>query len=212
MITARELRLWKEGHPGLKVVCYVNTTAEVKAESDICCTSSNAAAVVRSLGVSEVLFVPDRNLAAYTAKMTGVNVIAWDGYCYVHDRFKPGDILAMRAAHPGAEVWAHPECPAAVSALADRVISTGKMVSEAGKTKSREVIICTEKNIIHRLKKENPGVVFIPVLDDAVCLNMKKTTVEKVLAALETGETRVTVPETIAVRARRTIEAMLSIS
>ncbi len=212
MITARELRLWKEEHPGLKVVCYVNTSAEVKAESDICCTSSNAAAVVTSLGVKEVLFVPDRNLAAFAAKRTGVNVIAWNGFCRVHDRFTTRDILDRKAAHPGAEVWAHPECRPEVAALADKVISTGKMVTEARTTTSREVIIVTEKNIIHRLKQENPSVSFIPVRDDAVCINMKKTTVEKVLTALETEETLVTVPEAIAVRARRTIEAMLSVS
>ncbi len=156
MINGRELRAWKAQNPGLKVVCYVNTSAEVKAESDICCTSSNAVAVVESLGVDRVLFVPDKNLAAYVARETGKTVIAWDGYCYVHHRFTPRDIEEARAKHPQAEVWVHPECPLDVIERADKVLSTGKMVLEARATTRREVIIGTEKGIIYRLSKENP--------------------------------------------------------
>ena len=212
MINARELRSWKAEHPGLPVVCYVNTSAEVKAESDICCTSSNAIGVVNSLGADEVLFVPDKNLAAYVARETGKRIIAWDGYCYVHHRFQAGDVRAARRAHPEAEVWVHPECPLEVIDLADRTLSTGKMVMEARATSCREVVLGTEKGIIHRLKKENPSVRFFPLREAALCVHMKMTTLDKVLAALENEVHRITVPPAIAERARGAIEAMLEIS
>jgi quinolinate synthase len=212
MITGRELRMWKERYAGRKVVCYVNTSAEVKAESDICCTSSNAIAVVNSLGEDEVLFVPDKNLAAYVARETGRRIIAWDGYCYVHHKFRPEDIRSARALHPGAEVWVHPECPLDVIDLADKVLSTGKMVVEARATKARDVIIGTEKGIIYRLSKENPAVRFYPARDTALCVNMKLTTLEKVLNALEGKVVPVTVPPDIAGRARGAIQAMIEIS
>jgi quinolinate synthase len=212
MITARELRLWKEKYPGRKVVCYVNTSAEVKAESDICCTSSNAVAVVNSLGEDEVLFVPDKNLAAYVAREPGRRIIAWDGCCYVHDRFRPEDIRSARALHPGAEVWVHPECRLDVIDLADRVLSTGKMVAEARVTKARDVIIGTETGILYRLNKENPAARFYPARETALCANMKMTTLDKVLSALEGKVPEVTVPPQIADRARGAIQAMIQIS
>jgi len=212
MVNGRELRAWKAGYPGLKVVCYVNTSAEVKAESDICCTSSNAVAVVNSLGVDRLLFVPDKNLAAYVARETGKTIIAWDGYCYVHHRFTPRDIEEARALHPEAEVWVHPECPLDVIELADKVLSTGKMVLEARTTSRREVVIGTEKGIIYRLSKENPAVKFYPARETALCAHMKMTTLAKVLRALETDTYRVEVPGDIADRARGAIEAMLRIS
>jgi quinolinate synthase len=212
MINGRELRAWKARYPGLKVVCYVNTSAEVKAESDICCTSSNAVAVVNSLGVEEALFVPDKNLAAYVARETGKRLIAWDGYCYVHNRFTPRDIRDARALHPGAEVWVHPECPLDVIDLADKVLSTGKMVLEARTTSCREVIIGTEKGILYRLGKENPALKFYPARETALCAHMKMTTLAKVLRALETGTYRIEIPEAIAERARGAIQAMLKIS
>jgi len=211
MINGRELRDWKARYPGLKVVCYVNTSAEVKAESDICCTSSNAVAVVNSLGVGRCLFVPDKNLAAYVARETGKDIVAWDGYCYVHHRFRPRDIDEARARHPRAEVWVHPECPLDVIDKADKVLSTGKMVLEARTTTRREVIIGTEKGIIYRLAKENPAVAFYPARETALCAHMKMTTIEKVLRALETGTHRIEVPAEIAVRARGAIQAMLEI-
>jgi quinolinate synthase len=211
MINARELRAWKESHPGLKVVCYVNTSAEVKAESDVCCTSSNAVAVVRSIGADAVLFVPDRNLAAYAARETGKTVIAWDGYCHVHDRFAPRDVERARTLRPGAEVWVHPECRLDVIDLADRVLSTGKMVLEARTTSRREIVVGTEKGIVHRLAKENPKAAFHPLKETAVCVHMKMTTLAKVLRALETDTHRVTVPPAVADRARVAIEAMLNI-
>ncbi|HYA49073.1 MAG TPA: quinolinate synthase NadA [Burkholderiales bacterium] len=212
MITARELRMWKEKYPGRKVVCYVNTSAEVKAESDVCCTSSNAVAVVNSLGEEEVLFVPDKNLAAFVARETGRRLIAWDGYCYVHHKFRPQDIRAARAAHPAGEVWVHPECPLDVIDLADKVLSTGRMVAEARTTKAAEVIVGTEKGIIYRLKKESPAVRFYPARESALCVHMKMTTLDKVLDALECRVPPVTVPRAVADRARGAIEAMLRIS
>ena len=212
MINGRELRAWKAGFPGLKVVCYVNTSAEVKAESDICCTSSNAVAVVNSLGVDRCLFVPDKNLAAYVARETGKTIIAWDGYCYVHHRFTARDIEAARALHPQAEVWVHPECPPDVIELADKVLSTGKMVLEARTTSRREIVVGTEKGIIYRLSKENPAVAFFPARDTALCAHMKMTTLDKVLRALETDTFRVEVPGDIADRARGAIQAMLEIA
>jgi quinolinate synthase len=212
MINGRELRAWKARHPGLKVVCYVNTSAEVKAESDICCTSSNAVAVVESLGVDRVLFVPDKNLAAYVARETGKTVIAWDGYCYVHHRFTPRDIEEARARHPEAEVWVHPECPLDVIDLADKVLSTGKMVVEARTTSRREIVVGTEKGIIYRLAKENPAVRFHPARETALCAHMKMTTLAKVLRALETDSYRVEVPPAVADRARGAIQAMLEIA
>jgi quinolinate synthase len=212
MINGRELRAWKSRYPGLPVVCYVNTSAEVKAESDICCTSSNAVAVVDALGVDAVLFVPDKNLAAWVARETGRTVIAWDGYCYVHHRFTPRDIREARALHPEAEVWVHPECPLDVIDQADKVLSTGKMVLEARTTSRREVVVGTEKGIIYRLAKENPAVRFFPARETALCAHMKMTTLAKVLRALETDTHRVVVPRDIADRARGAIQAMLTIS
>jgi quinolinate synthase len=212
MINGRELRGWKARYPGLPVVCYVNTSAEVKAESDVCCTSSNAVAVVNSLGTDRVLFVPDKNLAAYVARETGKTVIAWDGYCYVHHRFTPRDIDEARARHPEAEVWVHPECPLDVIERADKVLSTGKMVLEARTTSRREIVVGTEKGIIYRLSKENPGIRFYPARETALCAHMKMTTLPKVLRALETDTHRVEVPADIADRARGAIQAMLRIS
>ncbi len=212
MINGRELAAWKARYPGLPVVCYVNTSAEVKAESDVCCTSSNAVAVVNSLASDRVLFVPDKNLAAYVARETGKTLIAWDGYCYVHNRFTPRDIDEARARHPEAEVWVHPECPLDVIERADKVLSTGKMVLEARTTSRREVVIGTEKGIIYRLAKENPAVRFYPARETALCAHMKMTTLDKVLRALETGTFKVEVPADVADRARGAIQAMLEIT
>ncbi len=211
MITAAELRAWKARYPGRPVVCYVNTSAEVKAESDVCCTSANAPQVVNSLPPGEVLFVPDKNLAAWVARRTGRKIIAWDGYCYVHHRFRASDIREKKALHPDAEVWAHPECPPEVLDAADKVLSTGGMVREARGTSRREVILATEASIIHRLKKENPAVDYFPAREMAFCANMKKITLAKVLRSLETGAHRVTVPPATADRARGAIIRMLNI-
>ncbi len=211
MINARELRSWKSEYPGRPVVAYVNTTAEVKADCDICCTSANALRVVESLPDAEILFVPDKNLAAYVARQSSKRVIAWDGYCWVHHRMKPSDVLDKKARYPEAEVWVHPECPPEVIDLADRVLSTGQMVAEAGKTARAEIIVGTEATMVHRLRRENPRVVFVPAKEAALCANMKVLTPEKVLRALEEEVFLIQVPPAVAARARGAIEAMIRI-
>jgi len=211
MITAQELRDWKAGYPGRPVVCYVNTTAEVKAESDICCTSSNAVKVVNSIPEEEILFVPDKNLAAYAARQTRKKIIAWDGYCYVHNQILTADVQARKKEHPKAEIWVHPECRPEVIDLADKVISTGFMVKAARETTAAEVLVGTEVGILHRLRKENPRTAFFPVKDLAFCSNMKKITLLKVRQALEEMRYRIEVPAAISRKARGAIEKMITL-
>jgi len=211
MITATELREWKKNYPGSKAVCYVNTTAEVKAECDICCTSSNAVKIVNSLNADEILFAPDKNLAAYVARHTKKKIIPWDGYCYVHRYIKARDIREKRNLYPGAEVWVHPECLPEVIDLADKALSTGKMVQEARKTKKKEIIIGTENGIIYRMKKENPTKNFYPARDVAFCFNMKKIDLGKVLRSLENMIYKVEVPLEVSQKARGAIEKMVEI-
>jgi len=211
MVQASELRDWKKNYPGRKVVCYVNTTAEVKAECDICCTSSNAVKVVNSLGEDEILFVPDKNLAAYVARETKKKIIAWDGYCYIHNKILAKDVREKRALYPEAEVWVHPECRPEVIDLADKVLSTGQMVKEAKATAKKEIILGTEAGIIYRLEKENPGKNFYPAKELALCSNMKKINLKKVLTSLEEMIYRVEVPLEIRLRARGAIERMVKI-
>lgn len=209
MVTPEQLREMKAVYPDAAVVTYVNSTADVKAESDICCTSANGVQVVNSLEQEQVIFVPDRNLAAYVARHTEKQIIPWNGYCYVHDRFTPEEVRASRALHPEAEVLVHPECRPEVIDLADHVFSTSGMGRHAQASKAREFIIGTEVGMIYRLRKENPGKVFHPLSEKAICQNMKKTNLENLLRALQTLEPRVTVPEETAARAKRAIERML---
>jgi quinolinate synthase len=211
MITPEQLLEMKARCPDAAVVCYVNSTAEVKAESDVCCTSANGVSVVNSLEENRVIFVPDGNLAAYISRFTKKQIIPWNGYCYVHDRFTPDEVNAARRLHPGAEVLVHPECRPEVIDLADFVYSTSGMGRHAKTSKAREFVIGTEVGMLYRLKKDNPGKEFYPLSNKAVCQNMKKTSIDKVLRALQTLEPRVTVPEGIASRARRSIERMLAV-
>jgi len=211
MIIAQELRDWKSRYPGRKVVSYVNTTAEVKAESAICCTSSNAVKVVESLPDDEILFAPDKNLAAYVARQVKKKIIAWDGYCYVHNQILAADVLAKKKKHPAAEVWVHPECRPEVIDLADKVLSTGHMVKAARETSAKEVLVGTEAGILYRLRKENSRATFYPVKDLAFCSNMKKINLIKVWKALEEMQFRVEVPAAISQRARGAIEKMIQI-
>jgi quinolinate synthase len=211
MIAAEDLRDIKSAYPEAAVVCYVNSTAETKAESDICCTSANGVEVVASLEEDEVIFVPDRNLADYVSRWTEKRIIKWDGYCYVHDRFTPEEVKAARLAHPGAEVLVHPECRPEVIDLADHACSTSGMGRRAKASGADEFVIGTEVGMIYRLEKENPGKRFYPLSPEAICTNMKKTTPEKVLRALRTLEPRVVVAEETARLARRSIERMLSL-
>jgi len=211
MITASELREWKRKYPGRKVVCYVNTTAEVKAECDVCCTSSNALKVLNAVDGDEILFAPDKNLGAYVARFTDKKIIPWDGYCYVHNNILLKDVRLKKKLYPEAEVWVHPECRPEVIDIADKVLSTGQMVKEARETKAREVIIGTEVGIVYRMKKENPEKNFYPAKDLALCFNMKKIDLRKVLRALKDMVYRVEVPLEIRERARGAIEAMIRI-
>ena len=211
MVTPEALRALKAEHPGVPAVCYVNTSAAVKAECDITCTSANAINIVNSLGADEIIFVPDRNLGAWVQRHTAARLILWPGYCPTHNRLLPAHIAAQRAAHPGAEVMVHPECTAAVIDMADHVVSTGGMVRVAQESPAREFILVTEEGMLHRLRKDNPDKQFHRVADTAVCPNMKKTTLEKVRAALADLQTPIDVPTDIAARARLAIQRMLDV-
>ncbi|HSD58987.1 MAG TPA: quinolinate synthase NadA [Methanotrichaceae archaeon] len=211
MITPEQLREMRSLYPEAAVVAYVNTTAEVKAESDICCTSANGVQVVNSLEQKQIIFVPDRNLAAYVQRHTDKKIIPWNGYCYVHDHFTPDEVRVARALHPQAEVLVHPECRPEVIDMADHAFSTSGMGRHARTSSAKEFIIGTEVGMIYRLRKDNPDKEFYPLSEKAVCQNMKKTNLEKVLRALQTLEPRVTVPEEIASKARRSIERMLAV-
>jgi quinolinate synthase len=211
MISADELNLAKERHPGAAVVCYVNTTAEIKAESDICCTSSNAVKVVNAVKQDEILFVPDQNLGRYAQRFTKKTILPWEGFCIVHDRITPDQVAEARKAHPGAVVLVHPECRPAVIDCADHVASTSGIIKEVCASTSREFIIGTEIGILHRLKKECPGKQCYPLSEEAVCRNMKKTDLVKVRDSLATLRPRITVPQDIADRARGAIERMLAL-
>jgi quinolinate synthase len=209
MITADELKLVKSRHPDAAVVCYVNTTAEVKAESDICCTSSNAVKVVNSVKQETVIFVPDRNLAQYTQRYTKKSVLPWEGFCIVHDQITPAQVREARRIHPDAVVLVHPECRPEVIDLSDKVASTSGIIRQVCTSDKSEFIIGTEVGILHRLKKECPNKLCYPLSPAAICMNMKKTDLKKVRDALITLQPRITVPEEIALSARGAIERML---
>ncbi len=211
MISADELRVAKEQCPDAAVVCYVNTTAEVKAESDICCTSSNAVKVVNAVEQDEVLFVPDQNLGRYVQRFTKKKVLPWEGFCIVHDRITPAQVEAARKAHPEAMVLVHPECRPEVIDCADIVASTSGIIREVCSQKAQEFIIGTEVGILYRLGRECPGKSCYPLSESAVCRNMKKTDLKKVRDSLKTLRPRVEVPRDIADRARGAIERMLAL-
>jgi quinolinate synthase len=211
MITAEQLRQKKKELPNATVVCYVNSTAAVKAESDICCTSANAVKVVESIDNDEVLFVPDQYLGHYVSTKVNKKFHLWPGYCPTHVRIQPQDIMQLKRENPQAKVVVHPECRPDVTALADEVMSTGGMIRYARRNDVQEMIVGTEIGIIHRLKKENPGKKFIPVSEQAVCPNMKLITLEKVLWSLEEMRLVVKVSEAIRLKAKATVDKMLAI-
>jgi len=213
MITERQLAALKAEHPEAAVVCYVNSSAAIKAMSDICCTSANATAVVASIPADQpVLFIPDQSLGDYTARQLGRDLILYPGYCPSHHRILPRDLREQRAAHPNAKVIVHPECTAEVIALADAVGSTSQILRFCRETNAREFVIGTEVGILHRLRKENPDRVFYPASPLADCPNMKLTTLEKVLWSLKDDAYEVTVPAAVSAGARRSIERMLALS
>ena len=205
------LRDIKKQYPGVPVVAYVNTTAEVKAESDICCTSANVVKVIESLPGDQVICIPDKNLSMWAAKNTKKKVIAWDGFCHVHERVTPEDVRKARAEHPGALVMAHPECRLDVLEIADHVTSTSGMLRFAGSSSATEFIVGTEIGLMHRLRKENPEKIFYPLRKDMICPNMKKTTLNSILRAFKENSYLIKVPEEIRVPAKRALDRMLEI-
>ncbi len=212
MITSRELKEMKRKHPDAVVVCYVNTTAEIKAESDYCCTSANAVKVVLSIPQEKkILFVPDKYLGDFSAGQANRKMILWEGYCPTHRRILAEDILKKRAQYPKAEVLVHPECTPEVIAMADKVLSTSGICRYAKESNAEEFIIGTEIGILHRLKKENPQKNFYPASSLADCHSMKLNNLEKILWSLEDMIYPVEVPPEIAQRAKRSIDRMLEI-
>jgi quinolinate synthase len=222
-ITADQLRAWKAEHPGAVVVAYVNTTAAVKAESDVCCTSSNAADVVRSIPEDrEILFLPDMFLGAHVERQTGRKMHVWMGECHVHAGIGAQELQAKAEADPEADLLIHPECGCASAALylasegvlppeRTKILSTGGMVAEAVRSDAKRFLVATETGILHQLRKANPGRVFEPVNEDAVCRYMKTITPEKLLTSLREGVFEVTVPEDVRVRAARAVERMIEL-
>jgi len=212
MITADDLVAWRNAHPGAVVVTYVNSSAEVKAVSDVCCTSGNAVNVVRSIPPEkEIFMVPDRNLAQYVAGVSGRRLSWWDGYCPTHERVTVADIEKARKAHPGSMLVVHPECRPEVVAMADAVKSTSGMYSWCGSSKEKEFIVGTEMGILYRLRKDNPEKKFHLASRALICPNMKLTTLEDVRDSLKTLSPVVTVPGEIREKAHAALEAMLRI-
>lgn len=212
MVTAESLRNAKEKHPDAAVVCYVNSSAAVKAESDICCTSANAINVVNSIEDQEILFIPDKNLGAFVSLHTDKKIHLWPGFCHVHDNIRDDNIKELRKLHPDAKFLAHPECRPEVLCFADRILSTSGIMKEAGSSDSTEFIIGTEREIVRNLKAKFPDKKFYPVSEKAFCYNMKKITLESILNSLQNMEYEVHVPEHIRVKARKALDRMLEIS
>ena len=212
MITAGELRRKKEEIPGAVVISYVNTTAEVKAESDICCTSANAIQVANSVDPSLKIFMtPDKNLAQYTQKHTQRDITYWEGYCPVHNNLTVAQVKKARSAHPEALFLAHPECPPEVLDLADEVKSTSGMIAYARDSETRDFIIGTEAGILHPLSKANPDKRFIPADPGMICSDMKKIGLREILTALQTMQPEVKVPKEIREKAKGAVDRMLAI-
>jgi len=209
MVSLPELRGLKASHPQAVVVSYVNTTAEVKAESDLCCTSANAVKVVQNLKEDEVIFLPDRNLASWVARFTSKHIIPWNGYCYVHERFAAEEVKEAKRLHPQAVVIVHPECRPEVVDLADRVESTGGMVRLARELSAEEFIIGTEEGLIARLRRENPAKRFYSAGPARMCRGMKYTRLEDVYLSLREEKFQVELPQTIIERARKALDRML---
>jgi len=211
MITADELKLVKSRYPEAAVVCYVNTTAGVKAESDICCTSSNAVKVVNSLREDQIIFVPDRNLGLYAQRFCKKEILPWEGFCTVHDCITPDHVRQAHDQHPDAVILVHPECRPEVIDLADHVASTSGIIRNVCDSSEKEFIIGTEVGILHRIGKECPTKKCYPLSPSAICINMKKTNLVKVRDALISLQPRITVPEETAGRARLAIDRMLAV-
>jgi quinolinate synthase len=212
MVTGEALRAWKAEHAGVPVVTYVNSSAEVKAESDVCVTSANAVAVVQALGAEKILFAPDRNLGSWVARsLPEVEVVLWDGWCPTHDQVTAQQVAAARDGFPGAPVMVHPECRPDVVDLGDAVLSTSQMLAFAAQNPASEFIVITESGLVHALQKAAPGKLFHEIAPRMLCPNMKLTTLSKLADALELGQYAVEVPDAVAQRARAAVERMVAI-
>src|SRR5512143_1052947 len=202
----------RKKYPGAPVVAYVNTSAAVKAESDICCTSSNVVKVVESLKEDTIICIPDRNLSSYAAKRTKKRIISWDGFCNVHHaHLDVEDVKKAKAEHPDAVLVVHPECPPEVQDMADHITSTSGLLRFCKESNDKEFILGTEEGILHRLRKDSPGKKFYVLNKEMVCPNMKRTKLESVLRALEKRENVIKVPEEVRVPAKRALDRMLEI-
>ncbi len=210
MVDVQGLRQLKKQHPRALVVTYVNSTAEVKAESDVCCTSANAVNVVQNVESDEIIFTPDKNLAAYVQRHTDKKIIPWDGYCYVHNRFSKEEIVRAKQLHPDALLMVHPECSPEVIDEADEVLSTGGMVRFARKTTVDKILVGTEEGMLYRLKKENPDITFLSAGSAKMCRGMKITQLEDVHNSLHEEQFSIDVPVTTQEKARKAIERMLA--
>jgi len=212
MIDAEQLRQLKAEHSDALAVCYVNSSAEVKAESDYCCTSANAVEVVESLTADRrIIFVPDRNLGQFVADRTGRDLVLWPGYCTTHVAITVDDIEKARAEHPGAVVMAHPECTTPVRNVADELLSTGQMLKFVAASEAKQFIVATEIGMIHALEKQNPDEEFFGPTRLAICPNMKKITLDKVIASLEDMKHKVTVPDDIRSKAKKALDRMVEV-
>ncbi|MDF1537088.1 MAG: quinolinate synthase NadA [bacterium] len=213
MITPEGVAALREKYPGGTVVAYVNTSAAVKAVSDICCTSGNAVNVARSFPpeADPLIMVPDQNLARYIADKVDREVVWHDGYCPIHHQYTAEDVLAVKALHPGAVFAAHPECRPEVLALADHITSTSGMYTFARESAAKEIIIGTELGVLYRMRKESPGKTFIPLSKNMICPNMKLTRLEDIRDALVNMEPVVTVPEDVRVKAKEALDRMLAV-
>lgn len=210
MITADDVELLKAQHPGAPIVCYVNSSAAVKAVSDLCCTSANAVAVVEGLSSQKVIFVPDRNLGRYVADRTGKEIVLWPGYCPTHQKITPERITALSRENEGAVFMAHPECRPEVLAIADHICSTSGMYAYARSVSAETIIVGSEEGMLHRLRQENPGKRFLLPGNDVVCPNMKLTTLKKVYMSLLNNETPVELPESIRRKAEEATVRMMA--
>jgi quinolinate synthase len=210
MVDVEGLKKLKEQHPKAKVVTYINSTAEVKAESHVCCTSANAIQVIQNVETDEIIFTPDRNLAAYVQRFTDKKIIPWEGFCYVHDRFTREEVIRAKESHPGSLLMVHPECPSEVIDVADEVLSTSGMVRVARESQAKTFLVGTEEGILYRLKKENPDKTFYSAGIAKMCRGMKLTHMEDVYQALVKNQYEMTLPKSIMDAARTAVERMLT--
>jgi len=212
MISIDELRQWKQRYRGATVVCYVNSSAEIKAESDICCTSANGVEIVNSVPGNDILFVPDQNLGHYIATQTRKNIVLYPGFCYVHHRLKPEQVKLAKELHPEAQVIVHPECRPEVIDLAEAALSTSQMLRYVKASSHNSFIIGTEEGLLHRLRQENPGKSFYLISNSQICTDMKKTTLKQLARTMELRQNIVNVPEEIRLKAKQAVDRMLAVS